>query len=154
MGRRWELTVGSSSEPEDVPRPLGFVDNYKVRLGAFGMPVSPPKAGCLFLQEENRGPLSKDDAHKDKSLKQKVWSNKTGTCLEQRIYGRGWQVAMEIAQAPAKSLPMQAIMMYMSGSSVSIISIMIVGMCLVSSIKALAALNKSGSRAWENEGCV
>lgn len=32
--------------------------------------------------------------------------------------------------------------MYMTGSSVSIISIMIVGMCLVNSIKSLGAVNK------------
>lgn len=49
---------------------------------------------------------------------------------------------MEMAQAPAKGLPMQAIMMYMTGSSVSIISIMIVGMCLMNSVKALAAVDK------------
>ena len=34
------------------------------------------------------------------------------------------------------------VMMYMTGSSVSIISIMIVGMCLVNSVKSLGAVNK------------
>jgi hypothetical protein len=52
------------------------------------------------------------------------------------------QVAQDIAWGPAKSLPMQAIMMYMTGSSVSIISIMIVGMCLVNSVKALGAVHQ------------
>lgn len=51
-------------------------------------------------------------------------------------------MAMEIAQAPAKGLLMQGFMMYMTGSSVSIISIMIVGMCLMNSVKALAAVNQ------------
>jgi ER membrane protein complex subunit 4 len=52
------------------------------------------------------------------------------------------QVAMQIAQAPAKSLPMQAIMMYMTGSSVSIITIMIVSMSFMTPIKALMSIKK------------
>lgn len=52
------------------------------------------------------------------------------------------QMAMEIAQAPAKGLLMQGFMMYMTGNSVSIISIMIVGMCLLNSTKALAAVSQ------------
>ena len=51
-------------------------------------------------------------------------------------------MAMEIAQAPAKGLLMQGFMMYMTGNSVSIISIMIVGMCLLNSTKALAAVSQ------------
>jgi len=49
---------------------------------------------------------------------------------------------MSIAQAPAKNLPIQAIMMYITGSTLSIISIMVVGMALFNSIKALAAYHK------------
>lgn len=57
-------------------------------------------------------------------------------------------MAMEIAQAPAKGFLMQGFMMYMTGNSVSIISIMIVGMCLLNSTKALAAVSQ---REFRNE---
>ncbi len=62
-------------------------------------------------------------------------------------------MAMEIAQAPAKTLMMQGFMMYMSGSSVSIITIMIVGMSLLNSVKALAAVNQRecALRAWQGQ---
>ena len=52
------------------------------------------------------------------------------------------QMAMGIAQSPAKTLAMQGFMMYMTGSSVSIISIMVVGMSLLNSGKALLATNQ------------
>jgi len=51
-------------------------------------------------------------------------------------------MAMGIAQSPAKTLAMQGFMMYMTGSSVSIISIMVVGMSLLNSGKALLATNQ------------
>lgn len=51
-------------------------------------------------------------------------------------------MAMGIAQSPAKTLAMQGFMMYMTGSSVSIISIMVVGMSLLNSFKSLLATNQ------------
>ncbi|KAF8191503.1 endoplasmic reticulum protein [Mycena galopus ATCC 62051] len=49
--------------------------------------------------------------------------------------------AFDFATAPAKSLPMQAFMLYMSGSGVQIFSIGIVVMLLISPFKNLAGLN-------------
>ncbi|KAJ7700235.1 endoplasmic reticulum protein [Mycena olivaceomarginata] len=49
--------------------------------------------------------------------------------------------AMDFATAPAKSLPMQAFMLYMSGGGVQIFSMGIVFMLLLSPFKNLAGIN-------------
>jgi len=54
---------------------------------------------------------------------------------------RAWEVAI----APAKSLPMQAFMLYMSGSGVQIFSIGIVFMLLFSPFKNIAGMNEGMS---------
>ncbi|KAF7353734.1 ER membrane protein complex subunit 4 [Mycena venus] len=51
--------------------------------------------------------------------------------------------ALDFATAPAKSLPMQAFMLYMSGSGVQIFSIGIVVMLLISPFKNLAGMNEA-----------
>jgi hypothetical protein len=50
--------------------------------------------------------------------------------------------AWEVALAPAKSLPMTAIMMYMSGNSLQIFSIMMVFMAFKNPITGLFAVNQ------------
>ncbi|PPR00047.1 hypothetical protein CVT24_009003 [Panaeolus cyanescens] len=52
---------------------------------------------------------------------------------------RAWDVAI----APAKSLPMQAFMLYMSGGGVQIFSIGIVFMLLLSPFKNIAGMNEA-----------
>ncbi|PPQ77603.1 hypothetical protein CVT25_011395 [Psilocybe cyanescens] len=52
---------------------------------------------------------------------------------------RAWDVAI----APAKSLPMQAFMLYMSGGGVQIFSIGIVFMLLLSPFKNIAGINEA-----------
>ncbi|CAA7265319.1 unnamed protein product [Cyclocybe aegerita] len=56
---------------------------------------------------------------------------------------RAWDVAL----APAKSLPMQAFMLYMSGGGVQIFSIGIVFMLLFTPFKNIAAINEGIIRA-------
>ncbi|KAI9811288.1 MAG: hypothetical protein M1826_003264 [Phylliscum demangeonii] len=57
----------------------------------------------------------------------------------------------EIALAPVKQLPMNAIMMYMSGNSLQIFSIMMVFMLFTNPIKGLLATNQAFAR-FETEG--
>lgn len=57
----------------------------------------------------------------------------------------------EIALAPAKQLPMNAIMMYMSGNSLQIFSIMMVFMLFKNPIQGLLATNQTFTR-FESEG--
>ena len=57
----------------------------------------------------------------------------------------------EIALAPAKSLPMNAIMMYMSGNSLQIFSIMMVFMLFKTPIQSLLQTNQAFAR-FETEG--
>lgn len=57
----------------------------------------------------------------------------------------------EIALAPAKQLPMNAIMMYMSGNSLQIFSIMMVFMLFKNPIQGLIATNQTFTR-FETEG--
>ncbi|KAK0533652.1 hypothetical protein OC842_002907 [Tilletia horrida] len=54
--------------------------------------------------------------------------------------------AWEVALAPAKSLPMNAIMLYMSGSGVQIFSMMAVGMLVTNPIKALTNVDQPFQR--------
>ena len=53
--------------------------------------------------------------------------------------------AWDFAISPAKSLPMQAFMLYMSGGGVQIFSMGIVFMLLLSPFKNLAAINSGAS---------
>lgn len=57
---------------------------------------------------------------------------------------------MGIAYGPGKSLLTTAFMLWMSGSSVQIFSIMMTGMALVNPIKAIAGVN-STFKAFDNE---
>ncbi|MCJ1301581.1 hypothetical protein MMC08_004382 [Hypocenomyce scalaris] len=57
----------------------------------------------------------------------------------------------EIALAPAKQLPMNAIMMYMSGNSLQIFSIMMVFMLFKNPIQGILATNQAFAR-FETEG--
>ena len=60
---------------------------------------------------------------------------------------KSWEVAL----APAKQLPMNAIMMYMSGNSLQIFSVMMVYMLFQNPVKALFGINQAFSR-FETEG--
>ncbi|KAJ2784217.1 hypothetical protein H4R18_001272 [Coemansia javaensis] len=51
--------------------------------------------------------------------------------------------AWEVAMSPGKSLPMQAFMAWMSGTSVSIFSILITGMILMSPLRAIAGVQQA-----------
>ncbi|KAI9842726.1 MAG: hypothetical protein M1838_003006 [Thelocarpon superellum] len=57
----------------------------------------------------------------------------------------------ELALAPAKQLPMNAIMMYMSGNSLQIFSIMMVFMLFMNPVKGLVGINQAFAR-FETEG--
>lgn len=52
---------------------------------------------------------------------------------------RAWDVAL----APAKQIPMQGFMLYMSGSGVQIFSMMVVGMLLTNPIKAIMTITNA-----------
>jgi hypothetical protein len=52
--------------------------------------------------------------------------------------------AWDVAMAPAKSVPMNAFMLYMSGSGVQIFSMMVVGMLLTNPLKAILSI-KTGT---------
>ncbi|ORZ02426.1 hypothetical protein BCR43DRAFT_481532 [Syncephalastrum racemosum] len=54
--------------------------------------------------------------------------------------------AWDVAYSPAKSIPMNAIMIYMSGNGVQIFSVMITGMLFFQPIKAIMSLNQTFSR--------
>lgn len=51
--------------------------------------------------------------------------------------------AWEVATAPAKSVPMQGFMLYMSGSGVQIFSMMVVSMLLTNPAKAIMTISSS-----------
>ncbi|KAN0063253.1 hypothetical protein ACQY0O_004417 [Thecaphora frezii] len=54
--------------------------------------------------------------------------------------------AWELAYSPAKSLPMNAIMLYMSGSGVQIFSMMAVGMLITGPAKGVSTMNTAFAR--------
>lgn len=51
--------------------------------------------------------------------------------------------AWDVATAPAKQIPMQGFMLYMSGTGVQIFSMMVVGMLLTNPIKAIMTIKTS-----------
>ena len=53
--------------------------------------------------------------------------------------------------APAKSVPMNAFMLYMSGSGVQIFSMMVVGMLLTGPVKAILSIKSGESTALHKE---
>ena len=55
--------------------------------------------------------------------------------------------AWELAYSPAKSLPMNAIMLYMSGSGVQIFSMMAVGMLITGPLKGITTMNSGKYRS-------
>jgi hypothetical protein len=59
--------------------------------------------------------------------------------------------AWEVALAPVKQLPMTAIMMYMSGNSLQIFTIMTVGMALKNPVMGLVATNQAFEK-FESKG--
>jgi len=81
--------------------------------------------GFTHSQSRTSTKSAKDVAASYASLKQK----------------RAWDLAI----SPAKSLPMQAFMLYMSGGGVQIFSMGIVAMLLFNPFKALASLNAGAS---------
>jgi hypothetical protein len=63
---------------------------------------------------------------------------------------RAWDMAI----SPAKSLPMNAFMLYMSGNSVQIFSIGILVMLLLNPLKAVANINSGGYIRIYQRACV
>ncbi|KAH9484063.1 ER membrane protein complex subunit 4 [Psilocybe cubensis] len=79
---------------------------------------------------------SSSSTHKVTNSKKAVVSPESYDALKEK---RAWDVAI----APAKSLPMQAFMLYMSGGGVQIFSIGIVFMLLLSPFKNIAGINEA-----------
>lgn len=75
------------------------------------------------------------EQHKVTNSKKPAVSPDSYNALKEK---RAWDVAI----APAKSLPMQAFMLYMSGGGVQIFSIGIVFMLLLSPFKNIAGINE------------
>ncbi|KAJ1890053.1 hypothetical protein LPJ66_007699 [Kickxella alabastrina] len=70
------------------------------------------------------------------TLSQDKTSNSTELALRSK---KAWEVAM----GPGKSLPMQAFMAWMSGTGVSIFSILITGMILMTPLKSIMAVQQT-----------
>ncbi|RLN91942.1 hypothetical protein BBJ28_00026449, partial [Nothophytophthora sp. Chile5] len=72
--------------------------------------------------------------------------------LKKKVRGWLWQRAMEIGMAPFKSLLQTGFMMWMSGNSINIFSIMITGMIVMNTIKSL--FNMQNAFAAVNDGFI
>ncbi|KAF4614510.1 hypothetical protein D9613_003294 [Agrocybe pediades] len=83
--------------------------------------------------------FSKSSSFVDKRVPKKEKPAVTTESYDALKEKRAWDVAI----APAKSLPMQAFMLYMSGSGVQIFSIGIVFMLLFSPFKNIAGMNEA-----------
>jgi len=81
------------------------------------------------------------------SSKTAVRAPPTATEMDTLKLKKAWEVAL----APVKQLPMTAIMMYMSGNSLQIFSIMMVGMAFKNPIMGLMATNQAFEKL-ESEG--
>ncbi|TFK34852.1 endoplasmic reticulum protein [Crucibulum laeve] len=90
--------------------------------------LPPPPGFSKSVPSSSRGPVKKVTASPESydKLKEK----------------RAW----DLATSPAKSLPMQAFMLYMSGGGVQIFSMGIVFMLLLTPFKNIAAINEAFSQ--------
>ncbi|CBQ71812.1 conserved hypothetical protein [Sporisorium reilianum SRZ2] len=82
------------------------------------------------------------------SKKQSKSKSSSSTAVAQRADPAALKMAKawELAYSPAKSLPMNAIMLYMSGSGVQIFSMMAVGMLITGPLKGISSMNSSFDR--------
>ena len=69
---------------------------------------------------------------------------------EMCIRDRAWEAAI----APVKSIPMNLMMLYMSGNSVQIFSMMVVYMTVVNPLKGITTLNAGTSRVLIRSVCA
>lgn len=119
------------SKATDIPDPIGFTDPdavSKVNLHPF--PSSYLFDSALTLRLRMLATTQKQ-------------SKKSSTTAVQRADPAALKMAKawELAYSPAKSLPMNAIMLYMSGSGVQIFSMMAVGMLITGPIKGISTMN-------------
>ncbi|CAM9774626.1 unnamed protein product [Phaeothamnion confervicola] len=102
--------------------------------------MAPPLKPWTFDLRGEKTALQKEVAwppgYNPSALATQVGSNSSG----RRLYDL--PKAMEVAMAPGKSLAMNAFMMWMSGSSPQIFSIMITGMSLMTPLKQLVSVQK------------
>ncbi|KAI9320052.1 hypothetical protein BX666DRAFT_1918766 [Dichotomocladium elegans] len=107
------------------------IDYASINVNKKGKPLANPtgfESGALqnFKSGASTRQTSTHDAHNDSALKIR----------------RAWDVAW----GPAKSIPMNAIMIYMSGNGVQIFSVMITIMLFLNPIKAIMSTQQTFSR--------
>ena len=133
---QWVLDLQSPPQPNSkssgIPDPLGYKSTgNKVRL------ISLPLIAQLTISQKQLSSL------KTATVRAPPTTEETDTLKLKK--------AWEVALAPVKQLPMTAIMMYMSGNSLQIFSIMMVGMAFKNPLMGLMATNSSFER-FESEG--
>ncbi|UZJ51753.1 hypothetical protein CBS101457_001073 [Exobasidium rhododendri] len=101
------------------------------RASSSALTLDPPG----YIKAESHS-LSSKRSHKTTAAVRSVPSPADVESLKQK---KAWDVAM----APAKSVPMNAFMLYMSGTGVQIFSMMVVGMLLTNPIKAILSIKSA-----------
>ena len=153
---RWRVNLSSASEgAKAMPSPLGYVpadavSNVEARRrakeekeDAFARapraPTPPPRA-------------ERDDAEREAAVEDGDDAEGATTArATDRPRARSTprappQRAMEMGIAPGKNIFMQGFMMWMSGSSINIFSIMITGMAFINPVKSILAIDDTFKR--------
>ncbi|KAI5777793.1 hypothetical protein EDC01DRAFT_388420 [Geopyxis carbonaria] len=120
------------SGPPRIPPPpaprwvidLKTLPNNKPRPASSSIPDPPGYSPAAFKKNSNKqaAAAASDPGETDDLFLKKAW---------------------ELALAPAKSIPMNAIMMYMSGNTLQIFSIMMTAMLFMNPLKALASIGST-----------
>lgn len=137
---QWVLDLHSPPKPKtkaSIPDPPGYSASSSGKARASLHPQKNPARPA-----NNRSPPSQRSAASKAQLL-KAPTEETDTLKIKKSW--------ELALAPAKALPMNAIMMYMSGNSLQIFSIMMVFMLFKNPIQGLLQTNSVFTR-YETEG--
>src|SRR5436190_3960921 len=145
---RWVIDLNSTparpSKGANIPDPPGY---------------SSPKPGGKQVQSDRqleiRGETSNrtDRCYHQQRVSQQPQGQATSTTSSKPVETDALKLkkAWEIALAPSKQLPMNAIMMYMAGNSLQIFSIMMVFMLFKAPIQGLLSTNSAFAK-FETEG--
>jgi hypothetical protein len=134
---QWVVELSSppvAKKTTGIPDPLGFTAT------TVGGKVS-------YICSQIKGLLTKSPQKQQPSSKATVRAPPTTAEMDVLKLKKAWEVAL----APVKQLPMTAIMMYMSGNSLQIFSIMMVVMAFKNPLVGLMATNQAFEK-FETEG--
>ncbi|KAJ1424391.1 hypothetical protein B484DRAFT_451534 [Ochromonadaceae sp. CCMP2298] len=115
-------------------------------MGRWKIDMNRPKSQSLVLRGDVPGPISLDS-----NFNLEVDEASMTMSTEMQLAAKSRQLSA-LSYSPGKSLLTTAFMLYMSGTSIQIFSIMMTGMALVNPLKAIATVGETFKPFEKEEG--